>query len=130
MEQTKLYRQTRQRQRILQLLRGTEVHPTADWIYAQMKQEFPRLSLGTIYRNLNILITQGLVRKIHSGSTFDRFEANMTNHYHLICESCGRIMDLDMNVQKELEDLAGQLTDFTITKHQINFFGICSDCKH
>ncbi len=66
-------RQSKQRNRILELLRSTEIHPTADWLYNQLKSEFPKLSLGTVYRNLSILEGQSLVKKIHFGSTFDRF---------------------------------------------------------
>ena len=100
-----------------------------DWMYEKLKKEFPRLSLGTVYRNMNILIEQGLVKKIQSGSTFDRFEANMSTHYHLICETCGRIIDFEMPVQKDLNVQANQMTDFEVKKHRIDFFGICSSCR-
>ncbi|MBN2103367.1 transcriptional repressor [bacterium] len=123
------YRQSRQRRRILQLLKETHTHPTVDWMYQQLKPEFPKLSLGTIYRNLSILTEQGLVNKIKSGSTFDRFEANTGTHYHFICESCGCMQDLEMPVRKDLNDEARQFTNFDVQKHQIHFFGLCSDCR-
>jgi Fur family peroxide stress response transcriptional regulator len=110
------------------LLKGTKTHPTVDWMYQRLKNEFPKLSLGTVYRNISILIEQGLVKRIESGSTFDRFEANIGNHYHLVCESCGRIQDLEMPVRKDLEDEARQFTDFDVQTHQIHFFGLCSEC--
>jgi len=123
------YRKSRQRDQILQLLRETDIHPTVDWMYQKLKQDFPKLSLGTVYRNLSILIEKGLVKKIHSGSTFDRFEANTGTHYHLICESCGRIQDLEMPVREDLDNVVRQFTDFDIHKHQIHFFGLCPDCR-
>jgi Fur family peroxide stress response transcriptional regulator len=123
------YRSSRQRDRILEALRNTNTHPTADWIYAKIKGEFPKLSLGTVYRNIAVLIDQGLVQRIQSGSTFDRFEANPTFHYHLICERCGRISDFKMPLDKDLEKEASQLTDFTIHHHRIDFYGICPQCK-
>ncbi len=125
----KIFRQSKQRNRILELLRSTDSHPTADWLYKQIKKEFPRLSLGTIYRNLSILIDQGLVKKIHFGSTFDRFEANTKPHYHLICESCGKILDFKMSIYDNLNKQAKQQTNFTIHYHKIEFFGMCEDCK-
>ena len=128
-QQEKNLRQSKQRNRLLELLRSTDSHPTADWAYEQLKKEFPNLSLGTVYRNLATLIEQGLVQKIHFGSTFDRFEANTTPHYHLICESCGKIVDFDMPIRKDLNNQAKQLTSFTIFHHKIDFFGMCKDCK-
>ena len=125
----KIFRQSKQRTRILELLRSTEIHPTADWLYEKLKNEFPRLSLGTVYRNLSILIEQGLAKKIHFGSTFDRFEANIKPHYHLICESCGKILDFEMPIYDDLNYQAKQLTNFTIQHHKLEFFGLCEECK-
>jgi len=125
----KSYRQSKQRERILQLLRSTDRHPTADWLYGQLKKEFPHLSLGTVYRNLNILVEQDLVQKIHFGSTFDRFEANVNPHYHLVCEHCGSVQDFEMPIYSDLNNRANRLTDFAIRRHRIEFFGICAKCK-
>ncbi|OPZ95678.1 MAG: Peroxide-responsive repressor PerR [Planctomycetes bacterium ADurb.Bin412] len=122
-------RSSRQRKRILALLQESEIHPTADWIYAQLKPEFPHLSLGTVYRNLAILTDQGLVKKIQSGSTFDRFEARVNPHYHLICTRCDTISDLELPIYKEINDRAGRMTDFQIQEHRINFYGLCSSCR-
>jgi Fur family transcriptional regulator, peroxide stress response regulator len=122
-------RHSRQREEILSLLRSTDFHPTADWIYQEMKKGFPHLSLGTVYRNLAILADQGLVKKIHSGSTFDRFEARVEPHYHLICSRCRTISDLDMPIYQEINDRAGRMTDFQIQGHRIEFYGLCSACR-
>jgi Fur family transcriptional regulator, peroxide stress response regulator len=129
-QEQKVFRQSKQRNRLLELLRSTNRHPTADWLYEQLKKEFPNLSMGTVYRNLAMLIEQGMVKKIHWGSTFDRFEANTQPHYHLICESCGKIIDLEMpRVYNELNEQAKQLSKFTINHHKIEFFGICLECS-
>ena len=128
-EEKTIFRTSRQRNRILELLRSTETHPTADWLYEQLKKEFPNLSLGTVYRNLGFLVDQNLVKKIHFGSTFDRFEANTTPHYHLICESCGKILDFEMPVYDKLNEQAKKLTTFTIRHHKLEFFGICDSCR-
>jgi Fur family transcriptional regulator, peroxide stress response regulator len=127
-ERNLVIRQSRQRARILELLQQTDVHPTADWLYDRLKKEFPQLSLGTVYRNLAFLIDQGLVKKIYFGSTFDRFEANISPHYHLICEECGAIIDLTMTITEDINQKAGKLTNFTIKHHKIEFFGTCANC--
>ncbi len=124
------YRDTKQRQRILQLLRSTHMHPTADWLFTEMKKEFTRVSLGTIYRNLTILNRQGLINKIHSNSTFDRFEANTGPHYHAICEKCGKTEDLEMPILLELNERVRTQTDFWVRHHRIEFYGKCSECKN
>jgi Fur family transcriptional regulator, peroxide stress response regulator len=125
----KSYRSSRQRQRLLELLRDTDIHPTASWLYDRLKKEFPSLSLGTVYRNLTILMEQGLVKKIDAGSTFDRFEAKTTPHYHLICKKCGKILDFEQRFFPEINEEIGRSTDFEIESHCIDFFGTCSDCR-
>ena len=122
-------RSSRQRERLLALLQETKTHPTADWIYACLKPEFPHLSLGTVYRNLTILAEQGLVKKIQFGSTYDRFEARVTHHYHLICTKCDSIRDLEMPIYQEINERAGRMTDFQIEEHRIDFYGLCSSCR-
>lgn len=122
------YRQSIQRDRILELLKSTMSHPTADWIYGKLKKEFPKLSPGTVYRNLGILSDLGKVKKIGFGSTFDRYEANLSQHYHLICEECGSITDIVLPECKDLLDKATELSDFKIREHQIEFYGTCKVC--
>ena len=123
------YKRSRQRELILQLLQNTGKHPAADWIYNQLKGDFPNLSMGTVYRNLNILIEQGLVKKIDFGSTFDRFEANTKPHYHFICESCGAIIDLEMPIDESLNERIRNETSYDVYRHKIEYFGVCGSCK-
>jgi len=123
------YRRSRQREEILKVLRSSEIHPTANWIYDQLKDDYPSLSLGTVYRNLSILVEQGLVDKIDFGSTFDRFEAKKPDHYHFICEKCERVLDLEMPVKKDLNTEVDELGGFKTRKHRIEFFGICDACR-
>ena len=110
------------------MLKTTGTHPTASWIYDRMKREFPDLSMGTVYRNLNILVEQGLVRRIDFGSTFDRYDANTDRHYHFICERCGSIMDLSLPIDDTLNDRVGADTGFKATRHRIEFYGLCDKC--
>ncbi len=113
---------------MLELLRATESHPSADWIYERLKKDFKNLSMGTVYRNLGILIDQGFVRKIDFGSTFDRFDANVTRHYHFVCEKCGAISDVEMPFDDALNRKAGRVGNFEVRSHRIEFFGVCGKC--
>jgi Fur family peroxide stress response transcriptional regulator len=123
------YKRSVQRERILQLLQGTGIHPTAGWVYDRLKKEFPNLSMGTVYRNLNILVEQGKVRRIDFGSTFDRYDANISQHYHFICERCGSITDLYIPIDQELNHRVNKATNFETRRHRIEFFGLCDRCR-
>jgi Fur family peroxide stress response transcriptional regulator len=82
-----------------------------------------------VYRNLHVLVEQGLIRKIDFGSTFDRFDANVGPHYHFICERCGVIIDLDLPVDESLNERVNQTTSLAARSHRIEFFGICDHCQ-
>ncbi len=122
------FRKSKKRDRILEILRGTSMHPTADWIFNRLKKDYPHLSLGTVYRNLHILIEQGLVKKIEAGSTFDRFEANTGLHYHFVCENCGKIVDLALPIDHSLNEMVNNTTQFHARYHKLEFFGHCDKC--
>ncbi len=122
------YRRSQQRERILELLRGTETHPTANWLYARLRKSFPDLSMGTVYRNLSVLTEQGLISRIGFGSTFDRFDANTGHHYHFICDTCGSISDIDLPVDESLDRRARASTGLDIRRHDAQFRGTCAAC--
>lgn len=122
------YKRSRQRDRILETLRGTKAHPTATWVYDALKKEFPDLSLGTVYRNLGILRDQGLLRVLQSGSTFDRFDADTSAHYHFICERCGGVSDVPMPALDEIERAASKAVGRPVSGHRLDFFGLCAAC--
>jgi Fur family transcriptional regulator, peroxide stress response regulator len=85
--------------------------------------------MGTVYRNLNVLMDQGRVKKIDFGSTFDRFEANTKPHYHFVCDRCGAIIDLEVPVDPTIEDRVAEATPYTVTRHRIEFYGVCDRCR-
>ncbi|QEN07731.1 transcriptional repressor [Oceanispirochaeta crateris] len=122
------YRKSKQRDEILNILRETNIHPTANWIYDKLKKENSRLSLGTVYRNLSILVEQDLVDRIDFGSTFDRYEAKKGGHYHFVCENCGEVSDLEMPVMEELNSQVEKKFGLKTNKHRLEFFGICRKC--
>ena len=88
-------RETKQRKAILNVLRRTDSHPTADRIYDEVRKVIPNISKGTVYRNLKILREGGKISELNLNGTVSRYEGNNENHYHFRCEKCGRVFDLD-----------------------------------
>jgi Fur family peroxide stress response transcriptional regulator len=121
-------RKSRQRDRILEVLRETKSHPTAKWVFDKVRKQFPNLSLGTVYRNLGILVKQGLVSKLDFGSSNDRFEARSAPHHHFVCESCGRVTDLDLPIDDLLTKKLQKATGLAATRHEIRLYGVCEKC--
>ena len=126
--ETPRYKFSRQRESILQLLQSTKSHPTADWVYTQLKPRFPKLSLGTVYRNLNILVKLGKVRELRCGSTFDRFDGNVMPHDHFTCNRCGRIYDLELEMPGDLDQLVRNESGCCVESHNLDFYGLCREC--
>lgn len=124
-----VYRKSKQREYILDFLRSTDSHPTAQMIFDGIRDDFPNLSLGTVYRNLNILVEQGKVKRLQYGSTFDRYDADVDEHYHFICGECKKIFDLALEPKEDLEAMAEQLSGHLVQEHKIDFFGICQECR-
>jgi Fur family peroxide stress response transcriptional regulator len=123
------YKRSRQRERILSILQNTDTHPTASWVYDELKKEFNNLSMGTVYRNINILVDQNLVQKIEAGSSFDRFDANTEIHYHFICRDCGCIDDLPLNKMVDLNEMVNRETGYQAESHRLDFYGTCPACS-
>jgi Fur family peroxide stress response transcriptional regulator len=122
------YRHSRQRERILELLRDSQAHPTANWLFDRLRKEFPRLSIGTVYRNIGILIEQGHLSRLAFGNTFDRLDANMRPHYHFLCDQCDAIIDLDLPIDRTLDTWLGEAKGFVVRRHDLEFRGLCPRC--
>ena len=122
-------RETRQREAILNLLRGTASHPTADWIYDGVRKVIPNISKGTVYRNLKTLRDMGEISELNLSGTVSRYEGRKDNHYHFRCPRCGRVFDLNEPVDNELDKRMAQKTGFKITYHQLEFRGLCKECQ-
>jgi Fur family transcriptional regulator, peroxide stress response regulator len=122
-------RQTRQRVVILDVVRSTMDHPTADWVYRQTRRHLPRISLGTVYRNLKRMAEQGIIREIHAGGHPARFDGNTGRHYHIRCLVCGRVNDLPMSVDPRFEDEAGRAMNYRVLGHQLEVQGVCPACQ-
>ncbi len=124
-------RLTQQRKVVLEELRKTTAHPTADELYEVVRKRLPNISLGTVYRNLEILSACGEIRKLDLGEGKKRFDARIDPHYHLRCTQCGRIYDIPyIPLDKEIEDRLKDMNRFKVTAIQIHFDGICEECLH
>ena len=124
-------RLTGPRRVILEVLRGTESHPTAGWVCRFVRRRLPSVSLGTVYRNLHLLVAEGLAAEIPGPHA--RFDANMDAHHHFTCVRCGRIVDVDGPLaEPHAEALRVRIaarTGLAITHHRIEFFGRCPQCR-
>jgi Fur family ferric uptake transcriptional regulator len=120
---------TRQRQVILEELRQVNTHPSADEIYEMVRKRLPRISLGTVYRNLEILSESGEIQKVELGSCLKRFDGFAHPHYHIRCVRCDRLVDAPAPYDLDLDGRLQPETDFNILGHKLEFFGICPDCQ-
>jgi Fe2+ or Zn2+ uptake regulation protein len=120
---------TRQRERILQLLRATDAHPTAHWIHETLRPEFPRLSLGTVYRNLEVLVSEGLAIEVPVPGSTARYDGDPEPHHHFVCERCRRIHDLELRVSEPLEARIRRKYGLRPRGFRIDFHGLCRACS-
>ena len=119
----------RKRDAILRHLRETKAHPSAETLYQQLKPEIPDLSMGTVYRNLNLFKQQGLAMSVATVNGVERFDGNTDPHVHFICNDCSAVIDLEaMNVPPALSEAAAQCSGGQITGCQLSFTGICRNC--
>ena len=121
---------SRQRQLILDTVCSLDCHPTADDIYSIVKNLIPAISLGTVYRNLNVLVEEGLVQKVSIGKATERYDSRLEPHYHMICLKCGRVVDVPLTYEHEIDAKANHCSDLKIVGHEIVFSGICADCRN
>lgn len=114
---------------ILDAVRSTMEHPTAEWVFEQARRRLPRIGLGTVYRNLKRLAEEGVIREIHSGGQSARFDANTGRHYHIRCLGCGRVNDLPVSVDARIEEEAGRAMSYRILGHSVEVLGLCPLCQ-
>ncbi|UCG06636.1 MAG: transcriptional repressor [Desulfobacterales bacterium] len=121
-------RMTRQRMIILEELRKVNTHPSADEVYEMVRKRLPRISLGTVYRNLEILSKTGEIQKLEPGSSLKRFDGNPHEHYHIRCIQCDRVVDAHMKCAFSFDDVPNEMRDFKIIGHKLEFIGLCPEC--
>jgi len=122
-------RMTLQRQIILDHVRASRSHSSADDIFQRVRHKLPRISLGTVYRNLEILSEQGLIKKLGPPGKQMRFDGNVDPHYHIRCVACDKIEDLPVQPIDHLPERVSALTNYIILGHEVDFWGLCPDCQ-
>lgn len=120
---------SKQRETIYQWVCEHAVHPSADEVYSNLKQQYPALSLATVYRNLNLLAEHGKLQKIAIPQGGDRFDGNIATHYHAICDRCGKVYDLSIPDLNHLEQKLEEEMQFQVRRHHLVVSGICSGCR-
>lgn len=120
---------TRQRGVILEELRKVNTHPSADEVYEMVRKRLPRISLGTVYRNLEILSESGVIQKLEPGCSLKRFDGNPVEHYHIRCVRCGRIADAPAIPDLKIDLERVNAPDYEVIGHRLEFLGLCSRCS-
>lgn len=119
---------SRQREAIKAYLSGTKAHPNADTVYAAIRQQYPNISMGTVYRNLSQLVEQGEALRLSCGDGGDHYDGNTAPHYHFICRDCGRVLDVEIESLSHIDTLAQASFPGMIEGHSILFRGLCPSC--
>ena len=120
---------TRQRKVILKELLKQNTHPSADEIYQMVRRRMPRISLGTVYRNLEVLASMGKIQKLELSGALKRYDWNTEKHYHIRCLHCDRVDDAPIAPLNQLENDLYGATVFEIIGHNLEFTGLCPDCS-
>ena len=119
---------SRQREAIKEYLRNSHDHPSADMVYMNIRQEFPNISLGTVYRNLGLLARSGQITHVKVPSA-DRYDLRLDKHYHLFCTRCGSVFDAPIPYREIFDAQVAEETGFEITRHRMIFEGVCPACQ-
>ncbi|APH06227.1 peroxide-responsive transcriptional repressor PerR [Bacillus weihaiensis] len=121
---------TPQRHAILEFLVDSMTHPTADDIYKALEGKFPNMSVATVYNNLRVFREVGLVKELTYGDASSRFDFVTSDHYHVICDKCGKIVDFHYPGLDEVEALAAHVTGFNVDRHRMEIYGTCKTCAN
>ena len=121
---------SKKRDAILECICSTKSHPSAEWVYQQLKPEIPDLSLGTVYRNLAMFRTEGTIQSLGTVNGMERYDGTIEPHTHFICTNCGQVLDLEtVELPEEVLQKAAQAAGGTIRTWQLLFNGICNHCE-
>lgn len=120
---------SKQREIILNTLQTNAVHPTAEFIQSVLKKKDPNISLATVYRNLNLLASNGTIKKVQGLEQSVHYDHNTHEHYHFICDNCKKIFDIPADIATDIEAKTRAKTGFSIHGHEIIFHGLCAECR-
>ena len=124
----KLRRFSRQRQMVRDVVKNRTKHPTADKVYEILKKDHPEISLGTVYRNLNLLSEMGEISRVETSSVKDHFDGNQHPHAHFVCRKCGGVFDLNLDISQLLQSAKGVEGSFQVEDCKVLVQGVCEDC--
>ena len=120
----------RKRDAILNCVRATTTHPSAEWVYENVRTQMPNISLATVYRNLSLFKEQGLITSLGTVNGVERFDGNTEPHVHFICTQCGGVQDLpEISVPEELNSAVARSSGGRVDNCQLSFTGICGKCR-
>ena len=122
-------KRSKQRECIKAFLATRTDHPTADTIYMNIRQEFPNISLGTVYRNLAQLAENGDILKISTSANKEHFDGFVHRHFHFVCNKCDKIYDVDLDGMDEIKNQAAEKLNADIEDYSLIFYGICENCS-
>lgn len=120
---------SRQRELIKKNMLSRYDHPTADAVYDSIRKEIPNISLGTVYRNLKLLVANGELLSLDMGDGKEHFDGTVTPHYHFICNNCGCVQDIMMDEPDDIIKEASNHFDGKILGQKTYFYGLCRDCR-
>lgn len=120
---------SKQREIIRKALIENPVHPTADEIYTIVRRENPQISLGTVYRNLNLLAGEAAILKIPIPGHSDRFDGNPADHRHILCQDCGALFDMEFDPLSGCNEKIREETGIVVTGYHLIIHGICQNCQ-
>lgn len=121
-------RYSKQREAVLNAVMGADIHPTAEWVYETVRKDLPSISLGTVYRNLKLLTREGRIQEVILNDNITRYDGNTTEHFHCICDSCGKILDVELEAEKVWDNLTDQIDHFIVQGQNVEFYGLCEVC--
>lgn len=121
---------SKKRDAVLSVLRSTNTHPTAEWIYQRLKDEYPDFSLGTVYRNLALFKEQGLAVSVANVNGQERYDGVTSRHAHFVCKECGSVFDVNcMGDSKRFDEQIAKLYNCEVEHHNLCFYGTCEKCR-
>ena len=129
MDRDRPRRNTAQRRVILEALKQANTHPTAYEVYERVRKRLPRISLGTVYRNLEMLASRGIIQRLDLGGGQRRFDADTEEHYHVRCLQCGKVKDIHVESPLPVEGMGIDSSGYKILGARVEFQGLCPECR-
>ena len=123
-------KRSRKREAVLDKIRSTTAHPSAVWVYEELRKEIPDLSLGTVYRNISVFKDEGLIISIGVVNGQERFDGNTSEHTHFICVDCGEVLDVDAELEETVNSKIEAANGVDILYRQLTFYGRCGKCRN